>query len=101
MQEDDEVVRFILFTTSFATSYIRGNIRLTEAKIKAYPDLVPIEYLKFIKRATLEQIINQISQYRDNQFYSRDIEIILSPRGIKWLEENIPIIKKVAEEMGI
>ena len=98
MTDDEEGKRFVLFTVSFAVQYIRGNRDLSENNIRSYFNMAP-EYFRYMQRASLKEVVDLLEKYRKGTFYSRDIELVLSPEGRKWLERNIPIIKRAAAGM--
>jgi len=98
MTDDEEGKRFVLFTVSFAVQYIRGNRDLSENNIRSYFNMAP-EYFRYMQRASLKEIVDLLEKYRKGTFYSRDIELVLSPEGLKWLERNIPTIKRAAAGM--
>ena len=98
MTDDEEGKRFVLYTVTFAVQYIRGNRDLSEKNIRSYFNMAP-EFFRFMRKASYEEVIDLLEQYRKGTFYSRDIEILLSPEGRRWLERNIPIIKNAAAEM--
>ena len=98
MTDDEEGKRFVLFTVSFAVQYIRGNRDLSENNIRSYFSMAP-EYFRYMQRASLKEVVDLLEKYRKGTFYSRDIELVLSPEGRKWLERNIPIIKRAAAGM--
>jgi hypothetical protein len=98
MTDDEGGKRFVLFTVSFALQYIRGNRDLSENNIRSYFNMAP-EYFRYMQRASLKEIVDLLEKYRKGTFYSRDIELVLSPEGRKWLERNIPIIKRATAGM--
>jgi hypothetical protein len=96
MADDEEGKRFVLFTITFAVQYVRGKRDLSEKTIKSYFNMAP-EYFRYMKNASLKEVLGLLEQYRKGTYYSRDIELLLTPEGRKWLERNIPVIKKAAE----
>ena len=98
MTDDEEGERFVLFTVSFAVQYIRGNHDLSENNIRSYFNMAP-EYFRYMQKASFKDILGLLEKYRKGTFYSRDIELLFSPEGQKWLERNVPVIKKATAEM--
>jgi hypothetical protein len=98
MANDEEGERFVLFTVSFAVQYIRAKRDLSENILRSYFSMAP-DYFRYMKTVSLKEVIDLLEKSRKGTFYSRDIDVLLSPEGREWLERNVPVIKRAAAEM--
>lgn len=98
MTDDEEGERFVLFTVNFAVQYVRGNRDLSEKAIRSYFNMAP-EYFRFMRKSSYEEVIDLLEKHQKGTLFSRDLDVLLSPEGRRWLERNIPTIKRAAAEM--
>lgn len=87
----------LLATAPLAAKWIMNHRQFTEKEIEEYSRLYPVQF-EYSTRATLEDIVGLLSRYRNSSVYGKQIEVVLSPDGIRWLEETLPLIKKVASQ---
>lgn len=44
-----------------------------------------------------EEVIEMNSRYKDSKLYGKQIEILLSERGVRWLKKNYLIFKELSK----
>jgi cell pole-organizing protein PopZ len=92
-----ELEKQILTFVTYAVPRVSMGAALKEDDLRAYRKIVP-EYFRFMRTQTVKSHIELISANRKDPYFGPYVEKLLTPEGKKWLEKNIPIIIKVANE---
>ena len=96
-QEDQELEELVLSFVTFAVQRMETHSPLRLEALREYKKIVP-KYFELIKTQSLQDHINLLSAHRNDAYFGLYIEKILSPAGLKWMEQNYPILKKASEE---
>lgn len=92
-----ELEKQILTFVTYAVPRVRTGAMLTEDDLRSYKKVVP-DYFRYMSTQTVESHLKLIEANRKDPYFGPYIEKLLSPDGVRWLEKNIPIIIKVANE---
>jgi len=87
----------LLATAPLAAKWIMNRRKFTEKEVEEYSKLYPVQF-EYTARMTIGDIVEMLSRHRNSMVYGKQIEVVLSPDGIRWLEETLPIIKRVASK---
>ena len=90
---DKEKEMRILSTLPLIVEWILTDKKLMDSEIESLKKIYPEQY-EFAKNTTLEEIIEMNSRYQDSKIYGKHLKVVLSPRGIKWLAQTLPIIRE-------
>jgi len=78
--------RKLLVLLPMLSNWIRNDRNLTDKEITAFfrqfHGLMPLAF-----DAGLDPMLKMVSRHKDHRIYGKDVEVILSPKGRKWLEE--------------
>jgi len=81
-----ESERKLLILLPMLSSWIRNDRNLTDKEMDAFfrqfEGLMPLRF-----DAGMNAMLEMASRYKDHSIYGRDVEVILSARGRRWLEE--------------
>ncbi|MDH4122695.1 MAG: hypothetical protein OEV21_01210 [Thermoplasmata archaeon] len=97
MDEKVEREMHLLATAPLAAKWIEENRKFDEKDIENYSKLYPFQF-EWTTKANFEEIIELLSRYRTSPMYSKHIEKVLSPAGLKWLEETLSTLKQAVEK---
>jgi len=89
--------KLILMYVPYAIERIRlfRNVSVEELR---YVRKTSPEFFNFIRNQNCEEHIEFLASYLKDPYFGVYIEQMLSPKGLKWLRLNFPIMKQVAEE---
>lgn len=86
VEKKAETEKKLLLLLPILSGWIQIDRKLTDHQILAllrqFHGLMPIAL-----DTGLNPMLEMVSRYKDHYIYGKDVEIILSPRGLKWLEE--------------
>jgi len=81
-----ESERKLLILLPMLSSWIRNDRNLTDKEITAFfrqfEGLMPLRF-----NAGVDAMLEMASRYKDHRIYGKDVEVILSANGRRWLEE--------------
>jgi hypothetical protein len=97
MDKETETEYNLLATAPLAAKWITDHRQFTEKEVEEYSKLYPVQF-EWTARMSVHDVVGLLSKHRNSMVYGKQIEIVLSPEGIKWLEETLPIIKRVASK---
>jgi hypothetical protein len=97
--EDQELEKLVLSFVTFAVQRMEVRSILRIEALREYKKIVP-KYFELIKTQSLQDHIDLLSAHRKDPYFGVYVEKILSPAGLKWLEQNYPVLKRAAEESG-
>jgi len=89
--------KLILMYVPYAIERIRLFRNVTVEELRYVKKTSP-EFFNFIRRQNCEEHIEYLASYRKDPYFGIYIEQMLSPKGVKWLRLNFPLMKQVAEE---
>jgi len=95
MEKELETEYNLLATVPLAAKWIMNHRKFTEKEVEEYSKLYPVQF-EHSARMTTGDIVELLSRHRNSMVYGKQIEVVLSPDGISWLEETLPMIKRVA-----
>jgi len=85
-EELPESERKLLVLLPMLSSWIQNDRNLTDKEITAFfrqfKGLMPLRF-----NAGMNAMLEMASRYKGHRIYGKDVEVILSARGRKWLEE--------------
>jgi len=95
--DDQELEKLVLSFVTFAVQRMEAHSPLRIEALREYRKIVP-KYFELIKTQSLKDHIDLLSAHRNDPYFGIYIEKILSPAGLKWMEQNYPVLKKASEE---
>jgi hypothetical protein len=95
MEKEMEMEYNLLATAPLAAKWITDHRQFTEKEVEEYSKLYPVQF-EYTAKMTIGNIVDLLSRHRNSMVYGKQIEVVLSPDGIRWLEETLPMIKRVA-----
>jgi hypothetical protein len=97
MEKEMEMEYNLLATAPLAAKWIVSHRQFTEKEVEEYSKLYPVQF-EYTARMKIDDIVGLLSRHRNSMVYGKQIEVVLSPDGMRWLEETLPIIKRVASK---
>lgn len=80
------------------TKWIQNNRRLSDNELMMFLR----QYMGHVDLSspniTIKRMYHAVLQYRDHKLYGKDIQILLSPDGRKWIEDCLRRARKLAEK---
>ena len=74
--------------------WINHNAVLSEQELRSMARLHPREF-DYAKKTSVEEMYKTAEKYRDNRFYCDLINVVLTDRGRKWVENAVGMCKKI------
>lgn len=87
----ERAIRLLAITPVMARR-IQDGERMTEERMRSFSRFFP-EICEYAIAKSAEEIVELLSAHMDNRFYGEYVRIVLSPDGLKWLEEMVSILK--------
>jgi len=97
IESDKSIEKLILMYVPYAIERIR-LFRNVSAEELRYVKKTSPEFFNFIRNQNCEEHVEFLASYRKDPYFGVYIEQMLSPKGLKWLRLNFPLMKQVAEE---
>ena len=77
--------------------WINSGTNLTEQEIKTMARLHPKEF-DYAKKNPIVEMQKVAERYKDNKLYKDLMAVVLSDRGMKWVEHNSGVCKRLGLE---
>lgn len=79
--------------------WVNSGTNLTEQEIKTMAKLYPKEF-EYVKKNPITELYKVAERYKDHKLYRDLIDVVLSDRGMKWVEHNSDVCKRLNLEGG-
>lgn len=84
----------LLTLLPLVVNWIKSGTNLTEKEIKAMARLHPKEF-DYAKKNPIAEMHKVAERYKDHKLYKDLIVVVLSERGMKWVEHNTGVCKRL------